>query len=78
MIKMEYAKDKKIRKMIRISPEENDNWDIVKVHEFLQNKLPGDNNLLQKLYEIMINKMTPKTKLSPEEMTILLEIEEMI
>ena len=75
---MEYAKDKKIRKMIRISPEENDNWDIVKVHEFLQNKLPGDNNLLQKLYEIMINKMTPKTKLSPEEMTILLEIEEMI
>ena len=44
MIKMEYAKDKKIRKMIRISPEENDNWDIVKVHEFLQNNTPGDNN----------------------------------
>ena len=75
---MEYAKDKKIRKMIRISPEENDNWDIVKVHEFLQNKLPGDNNLLQKLYEIMINKMTPKTKLTPEELTTILEIEEMI
>ena len=75
---MEYAKDKKIRKMIRISEEENDNWDIIKVHEFLQNSSPGDNNLLQKLYEIMINKMTPKTKLSPEEMTILLEIEEMI
>ena len=75
---MEYAKDKKIRKMIRISPEENDNWDIVKVNEFLQNKLPGDNNLLQKLYEIMTTKMIPKTKLSPEEMTILLEIEEMI
>ena len=78
MIKMEYAKDKKIRKMIRISEEENDNWDIVKVHEFLQNKLPGDNNHLQKLYEIMTTKMIPKTKLSPEEMTILLEIEEMI
>ena len=42
MIKMEYAKDKKIRKMIRISPEENENWDIVKVHEFLSS--PGENN----------------------------------
>ena len=73
---MEYAKDKKIRKMIRISEEENENWDIVKVHEFLSS--PGENNHLQKLYEIMVNKMTPKTKLNPEEMTILLEIEEMI
>jgi len=73
---MEYAKDKKIRKMIRISEEENNNWDIIKVHEFLSS--PGDNNLLQKLYEIMINKMTPKTKLTPEELTTILEIEEMI
>ena len=75
---MEYAKDKKIRKMIRISPKENENWDIIKIHEFLQNKLPGENNLLQKLYEIMVNKMTPKTKLTPEELTTILEIEEMI
>ena len=73
---MEYAKDNKIRKMIRISEEENNNWDIIKVHEFLSS--PGDNNLLQKLYEIMINKMTPKTKLTPEELTTILEIEEMI
>ena len=76
---MEYAKDKKIRKMIRISPEENDNWDIVKIHEFLQNKLPGDNNdteILKKMIPAFIKygvKLETTTEMEDKRIMELIE-----
>jgi len=34
-----YSKDKKIMKTIRISPTENENWNISKIHSFLEGKM---------------------------------------
>lgn len=45
-----YSKDKSIMKTIRISPEENDNWDINRIHNFLSG-IVGSND------SIRINKL---------------------
>lgn len=58
---MSYLKDKTIMKTIRISPTENENWNISKIHGFLSgivssndsieiNKIKGD---FKRLYQIM-------------------------
>ncbi|MBA7492958.1 hypothetical protein ES702_03511 [subsurface metagenome] len=63
-----YSKDKRIMKTIRISPTENENWNISKIHDFLLgivssndsieiNELKGD---IKRLYQIMNVFLLPK------------------
>ena len=58
-----YKKDKAIMKTIRISQIENDNWDINRIHDFLEGKLEV-NQEFKRLYEIMnlylIDKLSSK------------------
>ncbi len=51
-----YSKDKKIMKTIRLSQMESDNWDINKIHAFLEGKSvdPDINSLIDKLVFLMV------------------------
>jgi len=81
-----YSKDKTIMKTIRVSPEENDNWEINRIHNFLAGTINSNDSIrinslkryLKGLYDIMNVKMNPLTNLSPNEMDLLLTIEEVI
>jgi len=56
---MSYLKDKTIMKTIRVSPTENENWNISKIHDFLSgivssseiNKLKGVLKVYHLLFE---------------------------
>ena len=73
-------------KTIRLTQEEEANWDSKAVHEFLQgNTMSNDSikisklkTMLSGLYGIMNNNMNPKKQLEPEDMELLLNIEEVI
>lgn len=73
-------------KTIRLSQEEEANWDSKEIHEFLSgDKQPNDSirintlkDYLKGLYDIMEKKMNPKNALEPNEMELLLIIEEVI
>jgi len=81
-----YSKDKTIMKTIRISPAENGNWDINRIHDFLSgivssndsieiNKLKGD---FKRLYQIMNLYLLPKineNKIAEIPNSVLEEIE---
>ena len=76
-------------KNIRITKEENDNWDSKAIHEFLQGLDKSNDSIrisvlkryLKGLYDIMENKFSHfelEKAYSPEEMELLLKIEEIV
>ena len=73
-------------KTIRLSMEELSNWDSKAIHEFLQGNTQSNDSIkisklkhyLKGLYDIMNTKMDPNANLKPENMELLLNIEEVI
>lgn len=73
-------------KNIRITQEEVSNWDSKAIHEFLLGNTQSNDSIkisklkhyLKGLYDIMNTKMDPKANLEPENMELLLNIEEVI
>lgn len=73
-------------KTIRLSREEEANWDSKAIHEFLQGNTKSNDSIkintlkryLKGLYDIMNKKMNPNANLEPEELKLLLNIEEVI
>ena len=73
-------------KTIRLTQEEEANWDSKAIHEFLQGLTQSNDSIkintikpyLKGLYDIMNNNMNPNKQLNPIEMELLLNIEEVI
>lgn len=73
-------------KTIRLTQDEEANWDSKAIHNFLQGLDKSNDSIrintlkgyLKGLYDIMNNKMNPSTSLEPNEMELLLNIEEVI
>ena len=73
-------------KTIRLTQEEEANWDSKAIHEFLSGENKSNDSIkistlkhyLKGLYDIMNNNMNPNKQLNPSEMELLLNIEEVI
>ena len=73
-------------KTIRLTQEEEANWDSKTIHEFLSGNTQSNDSIkintlkhyLKGLYDIMNNNMNPNKQLEPNEMELLLNIEEVI
>ena len=63
-----------IRKAIRLTEEQAENWDSKEVKEFLDNGYI----LLRRLYKIMTEKMKPIQSLNPEERLTIKLVMEMV
>ena len=51
---MSYSKDKTIMKTIRVSPAENENWDINKIHDFLSGLVSSNDSIeINKLKRVL-------------------------
>ena len=49
-----YSKDKSIMKTIRVSPSENDNWDINRIHDFLSGTVSSNDSIeINKLKRVL-------------------------
>lgn len=63
-----YSKDKSIMKTIRVSPSENDNWDVNRIHDFLSGTVSSNDSIkinvlkkdIKRLYQIMNVFLLPK------------------
>ena len=78
------GKDKKmnypVTKHLRITDQQNANWDYKKVRAFLEggSRIPTEKNYLKELYDIMENKFELKKDFTPGELETLLKIEEIL
>ena len=67
-----------ILKAIKISEEQNRNWNPKLIRNALDSNMPDTKDLLQKLYDIMRIKMKVRFDLNDQEMESLMKIEEVL